>query len=53
MNSYGNLFKVTLYGESHQPAIGVVIDGLPAGTKINETLIKSDLERRKPKASPK
>ena len=50
MNSYGNLFKVTLYGESHQPAIGVVIDGLPAGTKINETLIKSDLERRKPKA---
>ena len=33
MNSYGHLFKVTLYGESHQDAIGVVIDGLPSGTK--------------------
>lgn len=49
MNSYGHLFKVTLYGESHQEAIGVVVDGLPAGTKINETLIKQDLEARKPK----
>lgn len=49
MNSYGHLFKVTLYGESHQDAIGVVIDGLPSGTKINEDLIKNDLEQRKPK----
>ena len=49
MNSYGHLFKVTLYGESHQEAIGVVVDGLPAGTKIDEDLIKKDLEARKPK----
>lgn len=49
MNSYGQIFKVTLYGESHQDAIGVVIDGLPAGTKIEEDLITSDLEKRKPK----
>lgn len=49
MNSYGHLFKITLYGESHQDAIGAVIDGLPAGTKIDYDLIKSDLEKRKPK----
>ncbi len=49
MNSYGHLFKVTLYGESHQDSIGVVVDGLPAGTKIDEGLIKADLELRKPK----
>jgi chorismate synthase len=50
MNSYGHLFKITLYGESHQDAIGAVLDGLPAGTKIDEELIKADLEKRKPKA---
>jgi len=49
MNSYGHLFKVTLYGESHQESIGVVVDGLPAGTKIDEDIIKKDLEARKPK----
>ncbi|MCD4826635.1 MAG: chorismate synthase [Acholeplasmataceae bacterium] len=49
MNSYGHLFKITLYGESHQDAIGAVLDGLPAGTKIDEELIKQDLEKRKPK----
>lgn len=50
MNSYGTLFKVTLYGESHQEAIGVVVDGMIPGTKIDTNLITSDLERRKPKA---
>lgn len=50
MNSYGNLFKVTLYGESHQEAIGAVIDGVPAGIKIDEELIKSDLMKRQPGA---
>lgn len=49
MNSYGHLFKITLYGESHQDSIGIVIDGLPSGTKIDENLIKEDLELRKPK----
>ncbi len=46
MNSYGNLFKITLYGESHQKAIGVVIDGMPAGIKIDETKITNDLKLR-------
>lgn len=46
MNSYGTLFKVTLYGESHQEAIGVVIDGIPAGIEIDESKITSDLKKR-------
>ncbi len=50
MNSYGNLFKVTLYGESHQAAIGVVIDGVLPGIKIDETKITADLLKRKPGA---
>ncbi len=47
MNSYGNIFKVTLYGESHQKAIGVVIDGMPSGIMIDETKIKDDLLKRR------
>ena len=50
MNSYGTLFKVTLYGESHQDAIGVVVDGVLPGTKFDSKLIFEDLEKRKPKA---
>jgi len=50
VNSYGKLFQVTLYGESHQPAIGVVVDGMPAGTVINLDLITSDLKLRQPGA---
>lgn len=50
MNSYGKLFKVTLYGESHQEAIGAVIDGVPAGIIIDEAFITSDLIKRQPGA---
>jgi chorismate synthase len=48
MNSYGTKFKVTLYGESHQQAIGVVVDGVPPGIKINDQLINDDLAKRRP-----
>lgn len=48
MNSYGKLFRITTFGESHGPAIGVVIDGCPAGLKIDEAYIQSELDRRKP-----
>lgn len=48
MNTFGSLYKVTLYGESHQEAIGIVIDGIPAGIKINEDSIKEDLKKRNP-----
>jgi len=47
-NSYGTLFRITTFGESHGPAIGVVIDGCPAGLPIDEEFIQSELTRRKP-----
>jgi len=48
MNSYGTLFKISTFGESHGPAIGVIIDGCPAGLDIDESFIQSELDRRKP-----
>lgn len=48
MNSYGTLFRISTFGESHGPAIGVIIDGCPAGLSINENFIQSELDRRKP-----
>jgi chorismate synthase len=47
-NSYGTLFKITTFGESHGPAIGVIIDGCPSGLVIDETFIQSELIRRRP-----
>lgn len=48
MNSYGTLFRITTFGESHGHSIGVVIDGCPAGLEIDEQFIQSELDRRKP-----
>src|SRR5688572_12207130 len=48
MNSYGTLFRISTFGESHGPAIGVIIDGCPAGLDIDESFIQSELDRRKP-----
>lgn len=48
MNSFGTLFHITTFGESHGPAIGVVIDGCPAGLEIDQEFIQSELNRRKP-----
>ena len=50
MNSYGTLFRVTLYGESHGEAIGIVVDGMPAGIKVDIDKIKEDLKKRQPGA---
>jgi len=47
-NSYGELFRITTFGESHGPAIGVILDGCPAGVDIDEQFIQSELDRRKP-----
>lgn len=47
-NNYGTLFKISTFGESHGPAIGVIIDGCPAGLAIDESFIQSELDRRKP-----
>ena len=47
-NSFGKLFKVTTFGESHGVAIGGVIDGCPAGIEIDFEAIQNELDRRKP-----
>ncbi len=47
-NSYGQLFKVSTYGESHGEAIGCIIDGCPPNLKIDIKYIQKDLDRRKP-----
>src|SRR5258708_14557405 len=47
-NSFGKLFSITTFGESHGAAIGVIIDGCPAGLEIDETFVQSELDRRKP-----
>ncbi len=47
-STFGNLFKITTWGESHGKALGVVIDGCPAGLALNESDIQSYLDRRRP-----
>jgi len=51
-NSFGNIFKVTTWGESHGKAIGVVIDGCPAGLKLSSEDINKALEKRAPGNNP-
>ena len=48
MNSFGLRFRFTTFGESHGKAIGCIVDGIPAGLKIDESFIQSELDRRKP-----
>ena len=50
-NTFGKLFSVTTFGESHGPAIGCVIDGCPPGLPLSEADIQIDLDRRKPGTS--
>ncbi len=50
-NTFGNLFAVTNFGESHGPAIGCVIDGCPPGMRLSEADIQGDLDRRRPGTS--
>ncbi|WP_437917766.1 chorismate synthase [Sphingobacterium sp. LRF_L2] len=47
-NSFGNLFKITTFGESHGKAIGVIIDGCPPNIDIDEEFIQSELDKRRP-----
>ena len=47
-NTIGNIFKFTIWGQSHAPAIGVTIEGLPAGTHIDVEKLQSFLDRRRP-----
>ncbi|MEJ1970574.1 MAG: chorismate synthase [Rhizomicrobium sp.] len=47
-NTFGHLFRVTTFGESHGPAIGCVVDGCPPGIALSEADIQADLDRRRP-----
>ena len=47
-NTFGKLFTVTTFGESHGPAIGAIVDGCPPGMKLSEEDMQPDLDRRKP-----
>ena len=47
-NSFGTLFKVTTFGESHGPALGAVLDGVPPGLELDAAYIQKELDRRKP-----
>ncbi|MDR2141505.1 MAG: chorismate synthase [Deltaproteobacteria bacterium] len=51
-NIFGRFLRVSTFGESHGPALGVVIDGLPAGLFLDPALIQRDLDRRRPGQSP-
>lgn len=51
-SSFGTIFKVSTWGESHGKNLGVVIDGCPAGLEIDEEYIQKFMDRRKPGASP-
>jgi len=47
-NTFGNIFRVTTFGESHGPALGAVIDGVPAGLALERADIQKELDRRRP-----
>lgn len=47
-NSFGNIYTLTAFGESHGPAVGGVIDGVPAGITIDTGQIQAELNRRRP-----
>ena len=48
MNTFGEIFRLTTFGESHGPAIGGVIDGMPAGIGIDLGVVQRELDRRRP-----
>ena len=48
MNTFGEIFRLTTFGESHGPAIGGVIDGMPAGISIDLSVVQHELDRRRP-----
>ena len=50
-NSYGKLFTVTSFGESHGPSIGCIVDGCPPGLELSEADLQGDLDKRKPGTS--
>lgn len=47
MNSFGRIFRLTIFGESHGPSVGIIIDGCPAGLPLTVADFETDIERRK------
>lgn len=47
-NTFGRIFRLTTYGESHGPGLGGVIDGCPSGIRLDEAMIQSELDKRRP-----
>ncbi|HMN89763.1 MAG TPA: chorismate synthase [Saprospiraceae bacterium] len=47
-NTFGQVFRISTFGESHGPAIGVIVDGCPAGLPIDTDFIQQELDRRRP-----
>ena len=47
-NSYGTLYKITTFGESHGEALGGIIDGCPAGIELDLAAVQYEMSRRKP-----
>lgn len=52
MNTFGQIFRLTSFGESHGPAVGGVIDGMPALIDVDEDLLRQEMARRRPGQSP-
>jgi len=48
MNTFGTHYRTTIFGTSHGPFVGCTIEGLPAGTRLDETFVQSQLDRRRP-----
>lgn len=48
MNTFGRLFRVSLFGESHGAGVGVLVDGVPAGLPVDEARLRKDLDARRP-----
>ena len=47
MNTFGNIYRLTTFGESHGPAVGGIIDGMPAGIDIDLDAVQHQLDRRR------
>lgn len=52
MNTFGNLIRLTTFGESHGPAMGGILDGMPSGVKIDLDKVQAELDRRAPGRRP-
>ena len=51
-NRFGQLFRITTWGESHGPAVGVVVDGCPSQLELSESVVQKMLDRRRPGLGP-